>query len=391
MTAGLRSGVVAAVLLAAALAAALWLRERRAGAPAPPAAATPAVPTLELGEPDVVRVRRLELARGVEVAGGLRAVDTAFVKARVPGEVLAVAVREGDAVRRGQVLVRIDPTEFDWRVRQAEQTADAARAQLDIARRALDNNRALVAQGFISATALDTSVANHAAALAHLNAALAAVELARKARADATLVAPIDGVVAQRLVQAGERVPVDARLLEIVDASRIELEAAVPPAEAAALRVGAAARLSVDGLAAPVLARVARVNPSAQPGSRAVLAYLALPSQPGLRPGLFAHGTLELDRRVVLAAPVSALREDRPQPYVVLVDGGQAVLRTVTPGFRGHPTAGDGDAGEWVELVEGPPEGTPLVAGSVGLVREGTRLAWSPAAPAAAAASTPRP
>ncbi|HMM86217.1 efflux RND transporter periplasmic adaptor subunit [Azohydromonas sp.] len=391
MTAGLRRGAAVAVLLAAALAAALWLRERRAGAPAPPAAATPAVPTLELGEPDVVRVRRLELARGVEVAGGLRAVDTAFVKARVPGEVLAVAVREGDAVRRGQVLVRIDPTEFDWRVRQAEQTADAARAQLDIARRALDNNRALVAQGFISATALDTSVANHAAAQAHLNAALAAVELARKARADATLVAPIDGVVAQRLVQAGERVPVDARLLEIVDASRIELEAAVPPAEAAALRVGAAARLSVDGLTAPVLARVARVNPSAQPGSRAVLAYLALPSQPGLRPGLFARGTLELDRRVVLAAPVSALREDRPQPYVVLVDGGQAVLRTVTPGFRGHPTAADDDAGEWVELVDGPPDGTPLVAGSVGLVREGTRLAWSAAAPAAAAASTPRP
>ena len=391
MTAGLRRGVVVAVLLAAALAAALWMRERRAGAPAPPVASAPTVPTLELGESDVVHVRRLELARGVEVAGGLRAVDTAFVKARVPGEVLAVAVREGDAVRRGQVLVRIDPTEFDWRVRQAEQTADAARAQLDIARRALDNNRALVAQGFISATALDTSVANHAAAQAHLNAALAAVELARKARADATLVAPIDGVVAQRLVQAGERVPVDARLLEIVDASRIELEAAVPPAEAAALRVGAAARLSVDGLTAPVLARVARVNPSAQPGSRAVLAYLALPSQPGLRPGLFARGTLELDRRVVLAAPVSALREDRPQPYVVLVDGGQAVLRTVTPGFRGHPTAADDDAGEWVELVDGPPDGTPLVAGSVGLVREGTRLAWSAAAPAAAAASTPRP
>lgn len=389
MTAGLRRGVVVAVLLAAALAAALWMRERRAGAPAPPVASAPTVPTLELGEPDVVHVRRVELARGVEVAGGLRAVDTAFVKARVPGEVLAVAVREGDAVRRGQVLVRIDPTEFDWRVRQAEQTADAARAQLDIARRALDNNRALVAQGFISATALDTSVANHAAAQANLNAALAAVELARKARADATLVAPIDGVVAQRLVQPGERVPVDARLVEIVDASRIELEAAVPPTEAAALRVGAAARLSVDGLATPVPARVARVNPSAQPGSRAVLAYLALPPQPGLRPGLFARGTLELDRRVVPAAPASALRDDRPQPYVVLIEGGRAVLRTVTPGFRGHPTAADGDAGEWVELVDGPPEGTPLVAGSVGLVREGTPLAWIPAPPAAA--STPRP
>ncbi len=391
MNPALRRGVVVALLFAAALAAAWWLRERRAGAPPAPVAAAPAVPALELGEPDVVRVRRLELARGVDVAGGLRAVDTAFVKARVPGEVLAVAVREGDAVRRGQALVRIDPTEFDWRVRQAEHTADAARAQLDIARRALDNNRALVAQGFISATALDTSVANHAAAQANQNAALAAVELARKARADATLVAPIDGVVAQRLVQPGERVPVDARLIEIVDTSRIELEAAVPPADAAALRVGAAARLSVDGLPAPVLARVARINPSAQPGSRAVLAYLALPPQPALRPGLFARGRVELDRRVVVAVPASALREDRPRPYVVLAEGARAVLRTVTPGFRGHPTADDDGADEWVELVDGPPEGTLLVAGSVGPVREGTPLAWTPAAPAAAVASTPRP
>jgi RND family efflux transporter MFP subunit len=370
----LRRGAIALVVIGALIAAGSAWRQRQAARTSLPTAAAPEA-VLELGAPDVVRVREVELAHTVEVSGGLKAVDSAFVKARVPGEVQQVAVREGDAVRRGQVLVRIDPTELDWRLRQAEHSAAAYRAQLDIAQRALDNNRALVAQGFISATALDNSVSSHAAAQANLNAAMAAVELARKARADAELVAPIDGVVAQRLVQPGERVPVDARLLEIVDPTRIELEAAIPPGDAASLRLGAPASLHVDGIAEPVRARIARINPSAQAGSRSVPAYLALEPQPGLRPGLFAQGTVELARVRASAAPLSSVRFEQSRPYVLLVEGPRAVQRPVTLGRRGRV---EGD--EWVE-VAGVPDGSTLLAGGVGTVRDGTpvRLTLPPA------------
>ena len=330
--------------------------------PAPAAAA----PVLELDVADTVLARRVELARAITVSGSVRAVNTAMVKARVPGELQSLTVREGDRVKAGQLIGRIDTTEFDWRLRQAEQAAQSAKAQLDIARRALENNKALVAQGFISATGLETSASNEAAANANWQAAVAAAELARKSKGDAALVAPIDGLVAQRLAQPGERLAVDARVVEIVDLARLEVEAAVPPEDAGGLAVGATASLQVDGIAEPVAARIVRINPTAQAGSRAVLAYLALDAHPGLRQGLFARGRLVLERRPVLGVPLDALREDQSTPAVLTVEGDRIRRVPVKPGARG-----DVGRDAWVE-VAGIAEGTRVVAGRAGGLRDGT-------------------
>ena len=339
---------------------------------------------LELTANDLLTVQQAELSRTLEVSGSLVAVNSAFVKARVAAEVKSVAVREGDAVRVGQLLAQLDPVEFDMRLRQAEQQAQAARAQVDIAQRALQNSRSLVTQGFISATALENAVSTEAGAQATLQAALAAVDLARKARADATVNAPIAGFVSQRLVQPGERVPVDAKLLEIVDLSRLELQASVPPESAGLLRVGATARLKVDGIDADVPARVVRINPSAQPGSRSVIAYLELQPNPALRQGLFARGVIELERRQALLLPLSAVRYDQAQPYALLLAGTQVAQRTLSLGQRGQ--AGSVEA---VEVLQGLTAGDRVLAGSLGAMRDGTSVRLS-ALPAAQAASAPR-
>ena len=352
-----------------------------------------AAPRIDLAASDVLLLRRLPLARTLEVSGGLKAVNSAFVKARVAGELRTLTVREGDSVKAGQVLGRIDATELEWRLRQAEQTAAATRTQLDIARRALENNRALVAQGFISATGLETSVSNEAAAQANLQAAAAGVELARKARADAVLVAPIAGLVSQRLVQAGERVAVDARIVEIVDLSKLELEAALTPEDVAGLAVGRPATLTVDGVATPVAATVARINPSAQAGSRSVLAYLAVQGRPALRQGLFARGSIELERREMLALPLSAVRTDASVPYLQQIVDGKVVRSPVQMGVRsdvlGQP---------WIEIVAGASEGARVLGGSAGALREGTAVRLpeamaraEPAAPQAAASPSVKP
>ena len=181
-----------AVALVAALGAAVFrlVIERRSAASAAPTAAVPTQAlALELTEADIVTATPAALSRAIDVSGTVRAVQSAFVKARVAGEIVRIRVREGEPVRAGQVLVEQDTTELDLRLRQAEQQAASARAQLEIAQRTLANNRALVTQGFISPTALETSVSNEAAAQASLLVAQAAVDLARKARADATLAA----------------------------------------------------------------------------------------------------------------------------------------------------------------------------------------------------------
>ncbi|MEN9418705.1 MAG: hypothetical protein RI988_2325 [Pseudomonadota bacterium] len=327
-----------------------------------------ALPVLEFTAADVLTVQPRELPIGVEVSGSVRPVNTAWVKARVAGEIVRIAVREGDAVKAGQVLVEQDATELELRLRQAEQQLASARAQAEIAQRTLANNRALVGQGFISATALEGSASNEAAAQAAVASAVAAVDLARKARADAQLAAPIAGLVSQRAAQPGERVGVDARILEIVDLSRLEMEAALAPQDVAALRVGRPATLQVEGLSTPVRASVARISPSAQPGSRAVPVYLALQPHPALRQGLFATGRIEVERRRALAVPAAAVRTDRPRPYVLRLEGERVAARTVSLGARAEI---DGVA--WVEVSEGLAAGEQLLAGSAGAVPEGSR------------------
>ena len=356
------------------------VKQRRAQAEA--AAAPASAPSaLELGAADVTTARTLELSRTLPVSGGLKAVNSAIVKARVAAEVKTLTVREGDAVKAGQVIGRLDTSEFELRVRQAEQAAVSARTQLDIAKRALDNNRALVAQGFISPTGLETSVSNEAGAQASYQAAMAAAGLARKSRADALLVAPINGIVSQRLVQPGERDAVDAKLLEVVDLSRLELEAAVAPEDVGGVQVGQLARLSIDGLSEPAIAKVARINPSTQAGTRAVMVYLALEPQAGLRQGLFGRGGIEVQRKTALLVPLSAVRVDQAQPYVLAIVAGKIERRTVGLGLRGEARL-DGKLDSAVEITAGVTEGTLLLRATAGALRDGTpvRVAESPSA-----------
>ncbi|MBC7436924.1 MAG: efflux RND transporter periplasmic adaptor subunit [Bdellovibrionales bacterium] len=358
------------------------------------ASANKAQVAVELAAGDVVTARTRELAQGLPISGSLRAVNSAIIKARVAGELQGLTVREGDNVKAGQVIARVDPIESQSRMRQAQQQAASAKAQIDIAQRQYDNNKALVDQGFISKTALDTSLANLNAAQANHNATLAAVDVSRKSMDDTVIRSPISGVVSQRLAQPGERVAIDGRVVEVVDLSRLELEASLSPADSVNVRVGQAASLQIEGTALagntggstggstgatagamrPISARVVRINPSTQAGSRSVLVYLGIDDATGLRQGLFAQGTLGTARASVLSVPLSAVRTDKPVPYVQAIENGKVVHKPVELGLRG--AVGD----ETLVAVKGIVEGAVIVSATVGSLREGTAVKFTAAA-----------
>lgn len=339
------------------------------------ATAAKAQTQVELAETDIVKAAQRELGVGVPLTGALKAANFAVIKARVAGELQGMTVREGDNVKAGQVLAHIETVEYEARVNQAKRQADASKAQIDIAQRQYDNNKALVDQGFISKTALDTSLATLESAQASYKAVQASVDVARKSLDDTVLRSPLSGTVSQRLSQPGERVGIDARILEIVDLSRLELEASISAADAVAVRVGQTAQLQIEGMASTgrqtrVSARVARINPSTQAGSRSVLVYLSIDKPEGLRQGLYAEGKLGTGRATGLTVPVSAVRTDKPSPYVQVVSNDQVQHKPVTLGVRGEA---EGQSDLFV-VVEGVADGESVLAGSVGPLREGTAI-----------------
>lgn len=361
-------------LIVLALAGGIWRAVSQKSAQQAAASAPPVTQTkIELASTDAIKADMRDITQGLPVSGTVKALNYAVIKARVAGEVKEILVREGDAVKTGQVLARIDPTEYQRRWLQAQEQALAAKSQMEIAQRQWDSNKSLVEQGFISKAAMDNSLASYQGAVATQKAANAGADVAHKALDDATLLAPFSGVIAVRVAQVGERVGIDAKVLELVDLSQLEVEVPVSPSESLDIRVGQVAALQLEDRKEKVTAKVKRISPSAQAGSRSVLIYLSLDKPEGLRHGLFAKGMLGLGKSQVMAIPLSAVRTDRPKPYVQVVetigDQLQVVHKMVTLGARGFDLT-QPEAEPWVG-VTGLTAGSTVLKGQVGALREG--------------------
>jgi len=373
--------VIGVIVLA--LVAGIWrsLNNKSAKQAAASATAVP-VTQVELANTDVLKAELRDITQGLAVSGTVKAVNYAVIKARVAGELKEVVAREGDAVKAGDVLARIDPTEYQRRWQQAAETASAAKSQMEIAQRAWDSNKALVDQGFISKAAMDNSVASYQGAVASHKAAIAGADVARKALDDATLRAPFAGIVSGRAAQVGERVGIDAKVMELVDLSQLEVEVPLSPSESMDVRLGQMAALQVEDRKDTIGAKVKRISPSAQTGSRSVLIYLALDKAEGLRHGLFAKGILGMGKTQVMAVPLSAVRTDRAQPYVQVVeqvgDQLQVMHKTVTLGVRGMDLAQP--ESETMVGVTGLAEGSTVLKSHVGALREGMTVKYTSAA-----------
>ncbi|OQY65875.1 MAG: hypothetical protein B6D47_12045, partial [Rhodocyclaceae bacterium UTPRO2] len=300
----------------------------------------------------------------------LRAVSQAVVKAKVAGEVTEVLVKEGDAVKSGQLLARIDEADYRARFNERAAALEASRAQARFAEQSRRKYQELLAKQFISETAYDNYRTNADVAERQAQASAAQLVLARKALDDTQVRAPIAGSVSERALQRGDKAAVDTRLFTIVDLTRLELEAPVPAAEVPHLAIGQEVRFTVEGFGTKEFAgAIVRINPATQPGTRSILIYVEIPNpDQSLKAGMFAKGSLVLaTQRAEVLVPVTALRTDGAATFVYTVAGDRLARQDVTVGLVNE---GAGRA----EIAKGLAPGARLVRTNLGPLRIGAPL-----------------
>lgn len=341
-----------------------------------------ATPVMEFSPADVAVVELRELVRTLPISGSLSPVTQSTVRAKVPGEIRRVLVREGEKVAPGQLLAEIDTVDLQARLDAQAATLDEVRARHSIAVKNRDNAQQLLKQGFISQNAFDTTQSGFEAAAAAVKSADAQLRLARNATQDASVRAPIGGIVAKKTINAGERVGVDSPLFSLVDLAKMEIEAPAPASEIPGIRIGQPATFRVDGFGERAFdGRLERINPTTEPGSRSITIYLSVVNPDGiLRGGMFAKGNLILDKgEPSPTIPATAVREEAGQTFVFTIEQGKIARRSVKLGRRE-------DLAGLVEVVSGLEKGVTVVSARAMGLKAGTpAILKEPAAPAAKA------
>jgi membrane fusion protein, multidrug efflux system len=355
----LRAAAVAAL-------AALAACGGEAGAAPGTAAGRSGGPTVTLAATDLSAPRRTSMEDAVPVTGTLEPLERAEVRARLEGDVNGVFVREGEAVRAGQLLARFDAGDQAGNARSADADVAAARSELSTAQWTLEQNRELHREGAIPERDVRVAEQIVSAARARVAAAEARMGTSRREVGDTRVLAPSNGIIERRMVNPGEHVNRNAALFTLVRGDVLELAAAVPERAAASIRTGQSVTFTADG--SQFAGTVARISPSVDPGSRSVTVYVQVPNPEGrLRAGTFASGRI-VSRVLedVLVVPSSALRAGREggAPVVYRVKDGKIDVATVTLGLRD-------DAAGMVEVVDGLAEGDQVVVGNVGMLGAG--------------------
>lgn len=341
--------------------------------------------------------------REVEVVGSLAAEDEVTVSSQASGNLDDITVDLGTAVRRGQVIARIDQRELKLKVDQAQGTLHQAEARLGIkrgekidprkqpdvrlafaalerARYDLNASRSLADSGDISRQQLDVYQKTLDQAEARYQAALenvrnleaiieekrAALDLAKKQLSDTNIVSPINGVVKEKAASRGEYLQPGKPIVTIVQIDPLRLRADIPEYAAASVRTGQTMTLTVEAFPGRTFAaRVVRIGPSLNEQTRAltVEGQVANPSNL-LRPGMFAKSRLMTAKNVsAVMVPRGAVQVVAGLNKVFVIANGRASERIVKTG------AADGDL---IEIVEGVRPGDNVATSNLDKLQEGS-------------------
>jgi membrane fusion protein, multidrug efflux system len=346
----------------------------------------------------VQKMQPQNVADELEAPGSVIAQSTAQVAARAMGTVLRVAVREGDNVKRGQVLAELDERELSAHrsaaqaasraasagVLQATKAVAAAQAQADVMKKTYERYNYLKEQKSVSPQEFDEVAAKQEAAQANLEQAKAALSqseagvaqaeseahAAESVASYARIAAPFDGRVVRRSIEPGSLVSPGMPLFVVEDTSRYQLEATLPAEALAGVKKNTLARVQLDGLPAQSLAgKVAEIEAGADPTSHTFKARVDLPKEAGIQSGMFGRAYFAQGEKQAIVLPGEAVVSRGQLRGIYVVDGtGLIHWRVVTLGKN---------AGKNVEVLSGVNEGEVVVLNPGSQELDGKKIATS--------------
>ena len=371
------------LLLAAALALAACGR-----GPGKPDKGAAAPPTLLVTPEDLHTVGRNAIASGPAVTGSVQPEKRADLRAEVAGIVLQVARENGDVVRRGDLLVRLDDTSIRDALASAESANRTAVQALEQAERQLQRLVTLRGSGMASAQQLEDMEVRRNNAATEVEASRTRVVQARQQLQRTEVRAPFDGIVSDRKVSAGDTAQVGKELLKVIDPASMRFEGLISADHVGTVKVGQPVSFRVSGYGEQEFAgKVRRVNPSANPTTRQieVLVDFAGPKQPQLA-GLYAEGRIEVASETTLTLAASAIVRDGDRTSAWRVANNKLERVTLALGPR-DPRTGD------FAIASGLAEGDRVIRYPTALLKDGqpveAKAASAPATPAAPAAAVP--
>jgi membrane fusion protein (multidrug efflux system) len=311
------------------------------------------IPKIEAVPVEVAKAARHAISASYSGTANLEAPGEAQVVAKTSGVMVQLLAEEGDQVRAGQVLARIDGDRV--RLEAQRQLATVHKLENNFRR-----SQELAAKKLVSAESSDQIKYD-------LESARAAYDLAKLERSYTTITAPISGVVAQRMVKPGNLIALNAPVFRIVNNAHLEGVLNAPEREMARLKVGLPLRMVVDAVPGKVfIGKVDRVSPVMDSGSGTFRVVCAFDNAPELRPGMFGRIEVVYDQRQdALTVPRIALLEDEGEPAVYLVVGKKAKRVSVKLGYTN---------GEIAEVRSGLKDGDLVVTAGKVAIRDGTEV-----------------
>jgi RND family efflux transporter MFP subunit len=362
----MRAAAVAAGLMLTLAAAACRNTEAegkdKAGAPGAPAAPV----AVEVGKENLLTVKREQISTGPLISGTLAPEREATVRAEVGGSVLAVSTEEGKPVRQGQIIAKIEDQTLRDAYASAQSAVSSAENALAVATREQTRTQNLVKAGALPERDVETTHNQVTMAQAQLASAQSQLASARKSLDNASIKAPMTGIVSKRPVNGGDVVSSGTELFRIIDPSSMKLQAAVPSEALADIRIGLAVQFRVRGYDQTFEGHIERISPTADPVTRQVSIFVTIPNKSGrLVAGLFAEGRVTRAASEGLVVPTTAVNFNATPPWVLRVKDGKADRVNVTIGLRDDQT-------ERVEIRSGVQDGDQLLVGAAQGMTPGT-------------------